>query len=64
MDDEIIRYGENLSVPMWQCASCGTTGETATPAEATAAMLEHIRAAHPAGALIRPAGSQGEDFAR
>jgi hypothetical protein len=46
---------------MWQCALYGITGETATPGEASAALREHVRAAHHAGALIGPTGSQGED---
>ena len=45
-DGEVIRNGDNLSVPMWHCALCGTTGETETPAEASAAQREHFRAAH------------------
>lgn len=52
---DIMLNPENLSAPLWECALCDTKGEAATADAASAAMLDHIRNAHPDTPIMLPA---------
>ena len=52
---DIMLNPENLSAPLWECAVCDTKGEAATADAASAAMLDHIRNAHPDTPIMLPA---------
>jgi hypothetical protein len=51
---DVMVNGENLSVPLWQCALCGAEGEAATAGAGGIALLDHIRGAHPDKPIALP----------